>query len=239
MAIAGHLIPDLIMTSRRKIASARSVRLTLVMVAATFAATPAYADTTLDVPAKHEDKLPLLVVLHGDRERADAAARRWRAAARERGWAVLSLQCPRDQGCKDSWWQWNGDPAWLVAQIDALKIPVDASRIVLVGWSGGATYIGMHAQAWSDRFAAIVIHGGGQAPLADGCPDRALPAYFLVGDKNPLHGLATDLRDWWQGCTKDVTWDLVRGADHEHEDRALDRKKALAILDWLAARPRR
>src|SRR4029079_16891244 len=116
------------------------------------------------------------------------------------------------------------------------KIPVDAARIVLVGWSGGATYIGMHAQAWSDRFAAIVIHGGGQgtlgdrcaaigihgggqAPLADGCPSRALPAYFLVGDKNPLHGLAKDLRDWWQTCTKGVARGLLRAADHRAHER--------------------
>jgi hypothetical protein len=29
-------------------------------------------------------------------------------------------------------------------------------------------------------------------------------------------------------------WDLVRGGDHDKEDRALDLRKALAILDWLA-----
>jgi hypothetical protein len=33
-------------------------------------------------------------------------------------------------------------------------------------------------------------------------------------------------------------WDLVRGGDHDKEDRSLDRKKALAILDWLDERPR-
>jgi hypothetical protein len=30
----------------------------------------------------------------------------------------------------------------------------------------------------------------------------------------------------------------VRGGDHDKERRALDRKKALAILDWLGERPR-
>jgi poly(3-hydroxybutyrate) depolymerase len=208
------------------------VRIARVLVASAFAATLAHADTTRDAH-------PLLVVLHGDRESASTAAKRWRAAAKERGWEVLSLSCPRDRGCKGSWWEWNGDPQWIIDQIDALALPIDRSRIVLAGWSGGATYIGMHAQAWSDRFAAVVIHGGGQAPLADGCPAHALPAYFLVGDKNPLHGLAKDLHTYWRGCTDDVVWDLVRGGDHEREDRALDRKKALAILDWAAARARR
>ncbi|HEX7837260.1 MAG TPA: hypothetical protein VF469_07340, partial [Kofleriaceae bacterium] len=46
---------------------------------------------TLEVPASHDGELPLLVVLHGDREHATAAASRWRGAAKQRGWALLSL----------------------------------------------------------------------------------------------------------------------------------------------------
>jgi len=187
---------------------------------------------TQDAPAHN---LPLLVVLHGDRERAPAAAERWRGAARQRGWAVLALQCPVDQGCKDSWWQWNGDPGWIVDQVAAVAnaVPIDPARIYLAGWSGGATYLGMHAPAWSAVFAAVVIHGGGHRPSA-GCPERPLPAYFLAGDRNPFHDQVQDLRGWFDDCRQDVVWDLVRGGDHAREDRALDRRKALAILDWLA-----
>jgi poly(3-hydroxybutyrate) depolymerase len=101
---------------------------------------------------------------------------------------VLSLQCPVDQGCKDSWWKWNGDPGWIVDQVAAVAkaVPIDPARIYLAGWSGGATYLGMHAPAWSAAFAAVVIHGGGHRPSA-GCPERPLPAYFLAGDRNPFH----------------------------------------------------
>jgi poly(3-hydroxybutyrate) depolymerase len=194
---------------------------------------------TLELPAHHDAAMPLLVVLHGDRERATSAAARWHAAAAQRGWVLLALQCPVDQGCKDSWWQWNGDPSWIADQVTAVaKITsIDPDRVYLAGWSGGATYIGMHAPAWATTFAALVIHGGGHAPDAE-CPTRPLPAYFLVGDQNPLHYLMKNLRSWFDGCHEDIVWDLVRGGDHDKEDRALDRKKALSILDWLAERTR-
>jgi poly(3-hydroxybutyrate) depolymerase len=201
-------------------------------------ASPPCEQCTLDVPASREP-LPLLVVLHGDRERAGTAATRWRAAAKRRGWAMLALQCPTDQGCKDSWWQWNGDPSWLLDKVAAVArtAPIDRSRIYLAGWSGGATYIGMHAPAWTTTFAALVFHGGGHSPGSD-CPAQPLPAYFLVGDRNPLHSLVKDLRSWFDDCQQQLVWDLVSGGDHDKENRALDRKKALAILDWLADHPR-
>jgi poly(3-hydroxybutyrate) depolymerase len=183
------------------------------------------------------DDAPLLVVLHGDGERADVAAKRWRAATTKRGWKLLAPQCPRTENCKDSWWKWNGDPRWLREQIAAVK-GVDAQRIYAAGWSGGATYLGMRAPAWSESFAAVVIHGGGMAPAEDTCPAHALPAYFLVGDKNPLHHLAVSLREYFARCAGALEWDLVAGG-HRKEHRALDTKKALAILDWLSAHTRK
>jgi len=187
--------------------------------------------------------MPLLVVLHGDREQASTVASRWRPAAKQRRWALLSLQCPASERCGSSWWQWNGDPQWVrdrVAEV-AAQISIDRDRTYVAGWSGGATYLGLRAPAWHDTFAAIVIHGGGMAPREEtpDCPARALPAYFLVGNGNPLHNLARDLRDYFVDCKQDVQWDLLPGADHAKEALALDAKRSLAILDWLAARPRK
>jgi poly(3-hydroxybutyrate) depolymerase len=201
---------------------------------------PPCPDCVLEVPAA-EGPRPLLVVLHGDRQRAPAVAARWRAAARDRGWVLLALQCPATEQCKDSWWKWDGDVQWVKDQVAAVaeRVAIDRTRTYLAGWSGGATYLTMHAQAWTDTFAAVVMHGGGRHPNADDCPAPALPAYFLVGDKNPLHELAIGSREFFERCRADVVWDLVRGGDHAREDRALDGKKALAILDWLAAHSRR
>lgn len=200
---------------------------------------PPCTSCTLDVPAAQDEPVPLLVVLHGDRDHARTTAVRWRAAAKARGWALLSLECPVAERCKGSWWAWNGDPGWVAAQVTAVQqlAAIDPARIYLAGWSGGATYLGMHAAAWTEQFAGVVLHGGGRAP-AEECPQRALPAYFLVGDANPLHYLARELRTWFEGCKQDVSWDLVKRGDHDKEERALTKAKAIAILDWLAARPR-
>jgi polyhydroxybutyrate depolymerase len=188
------------------------------------------AGCALDVPQRH-GRVPLLVIMHGDHERASAAADRWRHAAQARGWAVLSLQCPCES---ESWYQWDGSPSWIRAQVDAVarKIAVDRDRIYLVGWSGGATYIGMNAAAWSNDFAAVVIHGGGQPPDDAACPAH-LAAYFLVGDRNPSFPAAKRLRAYLESCRQEVHWDLVKGADHHDEDDALDRGKARQILGWL------
>lgn len=197
---------------------------------------PPCAGCTLDLPPSTR-AVPLLVVLHGNWETAADAAARWRGAALARGWGVLALQCPRAEGCDDQarWYRWRGEPTWIVDQIAEVgrKRPIDESKIYLVGWSGGATYIGMMAPQWSSVFAAVVFHGGGQPPSSDGCPPRALPAYFLVGDKNPAHPAARRLRDYWESCRQEHVWDLVEGANHAREEAALDHVKAMSILQWL------
>jgi poly(3-hydroxybutyrate) depolymerase len=217
----------------------RLVAIAVVLACATARAEPPCDGCTLDLPSS-KGPAPLVVVLHGDREHARDAAARWRAAVKRRRWALLALECPRALGCKASFWQWDGEPSWVFDQIDAVAAHagIDPARIYLVGWSGGASYIGARAVAWSARIAAIVIHGGGMAPASSDCAARALPAYFLVGDRNPLHQLAKDLRAYFDACGGDVVWDALAGADHAKEEAALTAKKADAILTWLAARSR-
>jgi predicted esterase len=199
-------------------------------------------DCVVGTSRRADEPAPLLVVLHGDHERADARAQRWRAATVRQGWTLLALDCPRDLGCDEigRWYTWNGNPSWVLDQVRELsgRVSIDMNRVYLAGWSGGATYIGKKMPAWTQMFAGIVIHGGGVPPSERECPDRALPTYFLVGDENPMHGTTKRLRAYLAACGQEVEWDLVPGANHEREDDALSDDKAEEILRWLASRPR-
>lgn len=188
------------------------------------------------------DPAPLLVVLHGNHETAGQRAAKWQDAAARRGWRLLALDCPRDLGCNadGQWYAWNGSAGWIFDRVRELaqRERIDASRIYLAGWSGGATYIGRRMPEWQRVFAAVVIHGGGAPPRDATCPDRPFPAYFLVGDQNPAHDGAVRLRTYHQDCGQVVKWDLLPGANHPREDAALTPAKADEILRWLAAQRR-
>jgi poly(3-hydroxybutyrate) depolymerase len=193
-------------------------------------------------PSASTDPAPLLVVLHGNGETAEQRAAKWQEAAARRGWKLLALDCPRDLGCNEDgqWYAWNGSSRWIFERVRELaaRERIDASRIYLAGWSGGATYIGKRMAEWPRVFAAVVIHGGGSPPRERTCPSRPFPAYFLVGDQNPAHEGAVRLRTYLEHCEQRVRWDLVPGANHAREDEALTPAKAEAILLWLASQRR-
>ena len=181
---------------------------------------------------------PLLVTLHGDwGAMAPELHAAWERFAAPRGVALLSLTCPVELGCKRSWWQWNGNPAWLTEQIDRLaaRHAIDRERLWIAGWSGGAAYMGMHTQEFERTFAALVIHGGGIWPSRSGCAPEKAPVTFLIGDQNPLHAHVLKLRDHYEECGNEVVMMLLRGAEHEGEWSALD-KRGGEILDWLATK---
>lgn len=189
---------------------------------------------------EREGPVPLLVVLHGDHGQATHWLARWRDAALDHGWAVLSLQCPEDLGCEEGvWYRWDGDPQWILQQIDKLAegAEIDRSQLYLAGWSGGAAYLGMHMRSWQG-FAGLVMHGGGVTPRDGRCAKPAPPVYFLVGDKNQYHQSTVWFRDHLRDCRARVKWDLLKGGYHPDEDKALDPAKAGEILEWLIARGR-
>jgi predicted esterase len=190
----------------------------------------------LQLPAgESREPTPLLVLLHGDEGNPSTVFPRWSRAAEARGYALLALQCPRALGCtQGSWWRWDGDPAWISAQVAAVaeRTPLDRRRIFLSGWSGGASYLARVALQLQG-FTGLHLHGGGLAPRGEVCPRCPLPTYFLVGDRNPLHELAVEARDGIARCGGALEWSLLPGKDHAGELAALDSKRASVILQWL------
>lgn len=195
---------------------------------------PPCSGCTVDLPPERTDPQPILVVLHGNHETATAAAARWRDAALAKGFVVLGLTCPRDRGCEDGkWYAWKETPSFVTGALATIArdMPLDPARTFLAGWSGGASAMGRHLDAWRP-FSALIFHGGGQPPANGACPPRPVPAYFLVGDANPAHGAAMKLREKLASCAARVEWDLMSNGDHADEKRALDRSKAEQILEW-------
>lgn len=200
-------------------------------------------------PPDGATNVPLLVVLHGDapggkKPLVQRDSEPFFKAVAERGFAAFAPMCPKEEGCLvGSYWQWtqNDPPAWIAKQVASIRkdTSIDADRIWIAGWSGGASFLGYQYGRLHELYGAVVFAGGGIAPASSTCDPCAPPAYFLVGDKNPLHHLAKDLKTSILTCTNDVTWDLLPGKEHGGEWRALNAAgKVGEMLDWLAKRPR-
>lgn len=165
---------------------------------------------------------PLLVALHGDGGDPAALVEQLRPAARRLGLAVLAPPCPAERGCRGSFWRWGGSPDFLREAIADLgrRERLDPQRLVLLGWSGGASYLAAAMPDLSPIFAAVLLWGGGM-PGPGGCAARPMPVAFLSGTKNPLRGLAEAARDQLRRCGHPLTWVSLPGADHAAEWQAL------------------
>jgi poly(hydroxyalkanoate) depolymerase family esterase len=120
---------------------------------------------------RRSERLPLLVMLHGcgqDAQAVAASTRMNQIAARER---FLVLYPEQDrlsnlQGC----WNWHqtrsgraqGEAGAIAAAIDQICLtqPVDPARIALAGLSAGAGMAALLATRYPERFRAIAMHSG-------------------------------------------------------------------------------
>jgi len=200
------------------------------------------------VPTSYDPSVPtpLVVSLHGDEGRPKSSHKVWKQAAQDKGYILLSPECPRDLGCNGRWGtgSWHrggpaGSVAWLNAQIDAVEAAynIDRSRIYLVGGSRGAVYVGFHADAFAPRIAGAAMYAGGYSSNTSTCASCALPVYILVGDRDFLLDIAEKAHRWFLGCGSEVTFDKVPGLRHRGAGKALLKGKASTILEWFSARP--
>jgi poly(hydroxyalkanoate) depolymerase family esterase len=120
---------------------------------------------------KLDERLPLLVMLHGCGQDAKSFAMSTRMnhiAARERFLVLYPEQdrLANPQGC----WNWfdtasgraDGEASLIMKAIDqvCLLYPVDRSRIAVAGLSAGASMAALLVKRHPERFKAVVMHSG-------------------------------------------------------------------------------
>ncbi len=141
-----------------------------------------------------DEKLPLLVMLHGcgqtGRDIA-AVSRMNRLAARHRIVVLYPEQerVANAQGC----WNWfelrNGraeaEAATLLAAVDkvARRLPVDLARVAVAGLSAGASMAVLMAALFPDRFCAVAMHSG----VAPGTAESAATALAAMHGRREAH----------------------------------------------------
>lgn len=118
-----------------------------------------------------EERLPLMVMLHGCRQDADsfaASTRMNRIARRDRFFVLYPEQdrMANGQGC----WNWfdtstgraYGEASLILKAIDQVcrLYPVDHERIAVAGLSAGASMAGLLGARQPTRFKAVVMHSG-------------------------------------------------------------------------------
>lgn len=143
---------------------------------------------------KADEKLPLLVMLHGCGQTGGdlaAATRMNRLAARERFLVLYPEQerMANAHGC----WNWferrNGkaqaEAATLLAAVDkvARRYPVDLTRVAVAGLSAGASMAVLMAALYPQRFCAVAMHSG----VAPGTAESAATALAAMHGRRAAH----------------------------------------------------
>lgn len=143
---------------------------------------------------KADEKLPLLVMLHGCGQTGGdlaAATRMNRLAARERFLVLYPEQerMANAHGC----WNWferrNGkaqaEAATLLAAMDkvACRYPVDLARVAVAGLSAGASMAVLMAALYPQRFCAVAMHSG----VAPGTAESAATALAAMHGRRAAH----------------------------------------------------
>ena len=203
------------------------------------------ASCRIDAPNSASSRpTPLLVALHGDEGTSEYIYDAYRPHARDAGWLLVSLECPRDQGCwSGSWYEWEDGPGhdwgWLGEQVDAVEAAYDVDRdaVYLTGWSGGAQYLGRYAVRFDERYAGVAYIGGGLPGWNATCPGCAIPAYFLIGSRDFLLDSAEEMQAFLEGCAHEVRWDERPGRPHADIWDMVYDGGGTQIIDWFGARP--
>ncbi len=159
--------------------------------------------------------------------------------------SLFAPRCPRDLGCTTaSFWQWemtrSHDPDWLGARIDEAiaRYAADPKRVVAVGYSGGATYLGYYASSHPERFVAVAHVSGGSTFGVTACPSIKYPVLFYLGatrSDDPVYRGRSRAYLRRVRRARDVVWRAERGVTHVGMLDRLANGGADDVIAWLVA----
>jgi predicted esterase len=189
-------------------------------------------DYSLYVPETydHEQKLPLIVCLHGGYGSGNDYIWSWLRAARSRGYVLLS---PKSYAQTWSIIQPPVDVNSIMAMIDDLVAShnIDRSRIYLSGLSDGGTFSYLLGLQHADRFCAVAPIAGVLSPATDmmlraglakdlplhvvhGVHDMIFPVQSTRSTNKLFESLGynltyTELPDWGHALTYTINEEIV------------------------------
>lgn len=170
---------------------------------------------------------PLLLVLHGNNSNAKETMPHWGSMA-DHGWVVAVPQSD-EVGSSPDGYVWNDHahvPEQLDLQLDRIKraTQIDTGRIVLAGFSMGATQVLNLALKKRYMVRGVIALGGwmpqidGFTALVEGGAGKMVRFYVLVGEKDPSRDGARALVDLFQRHAIRATLDERPGLGHEYPE---------------------
>ncbi len=173
--------------------------------------------------APADEKLPLIVALHGSGGHGKAILKKWKDLAETE---KIALAGP-DSSDSVHWQAPVDGPAFLrdVVEDVGRRHPIDGRRVYLFGYSAGAVFSFEIASLESEYFAAAAIHAGSILPryfhLFD-LASRKIPYAIFIGTRDVFFPLdqVRATRDALIERGFPVEYTEIAGHTHEYSDRA-------------------
>lgn len=170
-----------------------------------------------------EQKLPLILTLHGSRRSGEALVSKWKDKAQ-----IEKVVLAGPDSADSIRWNSPGDgPRFLYDVVEQVKArcPIDGRRVFLFGHSAGAVFALQMATFESEYFAAAAIHAGSLDPpyfrLFD-YATRKIPYAIWIGTRDNFFPLATvqATRDALKSRGFPVEYTEILGHTHDYYSRS-------------------
>lgn len=168
---------------------------------------------------------PLIVVLHGYGGEARTNAEKFRRAAAGSGAILAAPNALRPgPGGRGFSWTFRDEAEWWVLRVVervAAKHRIDPQRVILAGFSQGASAALTVGLAHPDRFAGLLaIAGHYDAHLMPPPPEGGPRVYLLAGARDPAVQTFREARVNLEAAGLDVRLRVIAGLGHAYPQRS-------------------